>query len=439
MAAKERTGCTYSCSDPIFKVLGKKCIYISPAATSKVNYADAVAACQSMGANLAKITSLGEDVWVSAMRSGSDGEALLGPSWSPSLSPSPSSQIGGLWIGLNDQENEGAWVWEDGSTVSQSYNNWITWGQADQEPNGGALQNCGIKWWDSHDQRPSLAYGGWADRPCTDLHNYACSMPAKEENCDAEKTMEEILHRGNCVQQETHKISPEENLPGIDIFLNPEKEQDKERIVKKKKKIAKDFFSSSDMKTLYPVLFQLLWKSSLPCFKKEEKSEEEGMLLSCEHAGKMINCSDIFTRVPTDTGICCALNVDDLLRESEYQNLVRKLQGNKTTRMLESQEGKRNGLRLLLDLHSNTVSLGTLDEQHNTFKMFIGEPAQFPMMRDKSVHVQPGREHFVDLSAKVVTTNGIRHISPEARGCLFTDEGDLEFYKSYAFTNCRLE
>ena len=198
---------------------------------------------------------------------------------------------------------------------------------------------------------------------CTALRNYVCDMPAKEENCDAEKTMEEILHRGNCVQhQETHKISPQENLPGIDIFLNPEKEQDKERIVKKKKKIAKDFFGASDMKTLYPELFQLLWKSSLPCFKKEEKDEEEGMLLSCELAGKMINCSDIFTRVPTDTGICCALNVDDLLRESEYQNLVKELQGNKTTRKLESQEGKRNGLRLFLDLHSNTVSLGTLDE-----------------------------------------------------------------------------
>ena len=92
-----------------------------------------------------------------------------------------------------------------------------------------------------------------------------------------------------------------------------------------------------------------------------------------------------------------------------------------------------------MDLHSNTVSFGTLDEQHNTFKMFIGEPAQFPMMRDKSLQVQPGREHFVDLSAKVVATNDIRHISPEARGCLFTDEGDLEFYKSYTFSNCRLE
>ena len=108
-------------------------------------------------------------------------------------------------------------------------------------------------------------------------------------------------------------------------------------------------------------------------------------------------------------------------------------------RKVKSQEGRRNGLKLTLDLHSNTVSLGTLDQQQNTLKMFIGEPAQFPMMRDKSVNLEPGREHFVDLSATVVTTKEIRKISPEARGCFFTDEGDLEFYSSYTFSNCRLE
>ena len=115
------------------------------------------------------------------------------------------------------------------------------------------------------------------------------------------------------------------------------------------------------------------------------------------------------------------------------------MQGDKTTQKVESQEGARNGLRLTLDLHSNTVSLGTTNQQHSAFKLFIGEPAQFPMVMDKSIPLQPGREHFVDLSATVVTTNGIKDISPEDRGCLFTDESNLEFYKGYTFTNCRLE
>ena len=248
-----------------------------------------------------------------------------------------------------------------------------------------------------------------------------------------------MILRSTCVENEKNEANQEAapTLPGIDIFLNPAKEQNKERIIEEKKNLAKEFFNNSNMQTLYPELFRLLWESTLPCFKEE--NEEEHMMLSCELAGVEVNCSNLFTRVPTDSGMCCALNVDDSLRPSEYQQLVKELQGNKTTQKVKSQEGSKNGLKLILDLHSNTVSFGTLDQQYNAFNLFIGQPAQFPMMRDKSIRLQPGREHFVDLSATVVATNGIENILPEARGCLFNDEGDLEFYKSYTFTNCRLE
>ena len=61
------------------------------------------------------------------------------------------------------------------------------------------------------------------------------------------------------------------------------------------------------------------------------------------------------------------------------------------------------------------------------------------MMRGKGVQLQPGREHFIDLSATLVTTKDLRDIDPSARDCFFADEGDLDFYKSYTFSNCRLE
>ena len=151
-------------------------------------------------------------------------------------------------------------------------------------------------------------------------------------------------------------------------------------IIQTKKDFAKNYIKASDMQTLYPELFRILWESTLPCFK--ENNKEEHMMLLCEMAGVEINCSDIFTRVPTDSGMCCALNVEDSLRASDYQRLVKDLQGDKMVQKVKSREGRKNGLRLTLDLHSNTVSFGTLDQQHNTFKMFIGDPAQFPRMRD---------------------------------------------------------
>ena len=163
------------------------------------------------------------------------------------------------------------------------------------------------------------------------------------------------------------------------------------------------------------------------------------MLLSCQVGGKQVNCSQLFTRVPTDTGMCCALNNADALRDSEYKGLVHKLQGETKTVPVKSKVGRRNGLRLTLDLHSNMVSFGTLEEEYAAFSVFIGQPAEFPMMMEKSIQLQPGREHFIDLSATVVSNNDIHDILPPARECFFSDEGDLEFYKLYTFSNCRLE
>ena len=54
--------------------------------------------------------------------------------------------------------------------------------------------------------------------------------------------------------------------------------------------------------------------------------------------------------------------------------------------------------------------------------------------------MQPGREHSVDLSATVVSAaSGILDLLQEARDCFFTDEGRLEFYEKYTFSNCKLE
>ena len=165
------------------------------------------------------------------------------------------------------------------------------------------------------------------------------------------------------------------------------------------------------------------------------------MLSSCQLAGSEVDCSELFTKVPTDAGMCCALNSLDSLKDSTYQGLVKELQGETTTTKtkVKSKVGQRNGLRLTLDLHSNSVSFGTLDQEYEAFNVFIGHSAEFPMMKERGLQVEAGREHFIDLSAVVVSTNGIEDITPKARNCFFADEGNLDFYQSYTFSNCRLE
>ena len=126
------------------------------------------------------------------------------------------------------------------------------------------------------------------------------------------------------------------------------------------------------------------------------------MLLSCEVAGQQTNCSSLFTRVPTDSGMCCALNWKNTLRNSEYKELVESMQGSIVDKKMPSHSGEKSGLRLILDLHSNKVSFGTLDKDYDAFKVFIGQPEEFPLVRQRSLKVQPGLEHFVELNAQVI-------------------------------------
>ena len=228
-----------------------------------------------------------------------------------------------------------------------------------------------------------------------------------------------------------------QQMPAVDIFLNPDKAGYKNQIASQKMELARKYFKSSNMNTLFPRLFHILWKSTSPCFETE--NEKENMLLSCQLSGSKVNCSDFFKRVPTDIGMCCALNTMDSLRESEYHDLIRNLQDDHETMDVESKVGRRNGLRLSLDFHSNAVSFGTLEEDYDAFKVFIGQAAEFPMMKEKSIQLEPGREHFVQLSARVVSTKDIEDIDPEARECFFSNEGNLDFYKKYTYSNCRLE
>ena len=48
------------------------------------------------------------------------------------------------------------------------------------------------------------------------------------------------------------------------------------------------------------------------------------------------------------------------------------------------------------------MSFGTLNKDYEAFKVFIGQPEEFPIMKKRSLKLQPGREHFVELNAQVM-------------------------------------
>ena len=68
------------------------------------------------------------------------------------------------------------------------------------------------------------------------------------------------------------------------------------------------------------------------------------MLLSCEVAGSKVNCSNLFTRVPTDLGMCCALNWENAIKSSEYKAMITDMQESMADKKMKSKGGERCGL-----------------------------------------------------------------------------------------------
>ena len=50
------------------------------------------------------------------------------------------------------------------------------------------------------------------------------------------------------------------------------------------------------------------------------------MVKSCELAGKEVDCETIFSKIPTDSGMCCGLNYEEAIKQSSYAELVAEMQ-----------------------------------------------------------------------------------------------------------------
>ena len=148
-----------------------------------------------------------------------------------------------------------------------------------------------------------------------------------------------------------------------------------------------------------------------------------------------------FYRVPTDSGVCCALNAGQVLAESRYSKLVLENQEDASeTKTVEiDAEGMTNGLRLVLDLRSNEVSFGTVEQEFNAFSVFLARPEDFPYIRKNSLKLSPEHEHFLSISGFSVIAEDIKPLSIAARQCRFFEEGQLLLYSRYTAANCRLE
>ena len=219
-----------------------------------------------------------------------------------------------------------------------------------------------------------------------------------------------------------------EAAPNIDILINPELKSKREEYEQYVMNKLRNFFKDRNSTKIYPNLFRLLWYTKTPCFDLFNMTGDHAHILKyCEWAGEEVDCQLLFEAVPTDVGICCSFNFNSSLTETVYAKLIRELKLKERMKRNLSIEGREvlkgkvgfdMGLKVVMDSHSNIASPATINSDGNAFQVYIGNPSEFPFLRNRAVQIQPGHENHVEVSGvKISADPAIHSHSLEKRKC----------------------
>ena len=257
--------------------------------------------------------------------------------------------------------------------------------------------------------------------------------------------------RRNTEKKKIDEKADIKSLPNIDFLLNPRMRQKRDEYEEKVMTRLKNFFAERNSTLLYPNLFRLLWYTKIPCFDLFNMSGDHAHVLKhCEWSGETVPCENLFQAIPTDVGICCSFNFNSSMKETVYAKLIEGLKDKEmktnnfsspTERdVLKGKVGFEMGLKVAIDSHSNIASPATINSDSNAFQVYIGNPSEFPFLRNRAVQIQPGYENHVEVSGiKISADPSIRSQSVEDRKCQFYWESELEFHAGYSYTSCVVE
>ncbi|XP_030378904.1 pickpocket protein 28 [Scaptodrosophila lebanonensis] len=184
------------------------------------------------------------------------------------------------------------------------------------------------------------------------------------------------------------------------------------------------------------------------------------MLLYCSFGAKQENCSVIFNSVLTDDGLCCTFNaLDPIYLFRNYSDDVRLSPPRDTHYKAINWTPERGYTKKLPDFYYPRGSGGTgsrmglsvvlnasIGEYYCTksmsvgFKVLVHSPAELPKVSNYGFLVTAGREARIPIEPVYEDAlSSIRSIKKNVRRCLFSDEGDLAYYRTYSRKNCELE
>ncbi|XP_031626188.1 pickpocket protein 28-like [Contarinia nasturtii] len=208
---------------------------------------------------------------------------------------------------------------------------------------------------------------------------------------------------------------------------------------------------------------QYLLNISQPC---------SAMLLMCRYALDTFNCMDIFDTNLSDEGICCTFNkaepkflfknptnassnFDDDAHSEEFgtpidwtpevgypvnSELKQKSSPRPAAEFCHAILGPGSHLGLYVILDSETSDYYCSSTNSAGFKILLHNPTETPRISDFGLLVAPGRESRITIRPKIQTaSHRIRRIPIESRQCIFANEANLSYFRTYSRKNCEME
>ncbi|KAK4879622.1 hypothetical protein RN001_007768 [Aquatica leii] len=169
-------------------------------------------------------------------------------------------------------------------------------------------------------------------------------------------------------------------------------------------------------------------------------------------------CERLFNSALTDDGLCCTFNA--LPQDFIFKN-ARELAGLNLSFPPEVDDwdpetgysqnasiealpwratgaGSHLGLSIVLDAQINSYYCSS--STGVGFKILLHNPIETPKMADFALLIAPGLEARVVIQPKIYdASQTIRSIDIKKRMCYFSNERDLQFYRTYTQLNCKLE
>ncbi|KAL4706228.1 hypothetical protein ACJJTC_013771 [Scirpophaga incertulas] len=174
------------------------------------------------------------------------------------------------------------------------------------------------------------------------------------------------------------------------------------------------------------------------------------LLVACSFNRKTKVCGEIFYKIKTFEGFCCAFNYAALNDASEsaqaphdndfdYYEDISNDKGASGRLISTSQSGRLSGLFVVIDVEPNEYPPWSLTPFFGA-KILVSDPADYPETTVKYRFVAPGEVMSVKVQPMVYqTSEGLRRLDAAMRRCWFHDEVSLAHSNRYSFETCHTE